>query len=129
MHQIYYDFLYEFPNIRPKESLKTSPYKRTMRLQILSFLSPTCLTILTDKRKATSKICDKLPRRLKLGHQLNYIHVYKPTYLINKNDKLKQQRDLTQDFGHGKLEQLVFVSHMQYMRNLNVAFLLSVSII
>ena len=32
-----------------------------------------------------------------------------------KNNKLKQPRGLTQESGHCKLVQLVFVSHMQYM--------------
>ena len=39
------------------------------------------------------------------------------TYLVNRIDKLKQLRGLTLDSGHGKLVQLVFVSHMLYMTN------------
>ena len=41
--------------------------------------------ILTDKRNALSK-SDNILRRKKWQH-LKYIHVYKPTYLLNKLDK------------------------------------------
>ena len=40
----------------------------------------------------------------------------------------KSTRCLSQDSGYGKLAQLVCVSHMQYMTNFTVAFLLPVSI-
>ena len=69
--------------------------------------------ILTDKRKASSKIYDKLLRRKNIVTAVKYI--YMSTYLVNKINTLKEPRGLTQDSGHGKLVQLVFVSHMQYM--------------
>ena len=43
------------------------------------------------------------------------------------NRQIKKPRSLTQDSDHGKLVQLVFVSHMQYMAKF-VAFPLLVSI-
>ena len=50
------------------------------------------------------------------GVPTSYNTEWIPTaYMVNKIDNLKQPRGLTQDSGHGKLVQLVFVSHMQYM--------------
>ena len=65
--------------------------------------------ILTDKINAISKISDNILRRKKVT-TVKYIHVYKPTYLVNK---FIPKLDLR--FWLGKLVQLGFVIHMQYL--------------
>ena len=63
----------------------------------------------TDGQKnATSKFCDKLLKvKIKTAVKIYvYMYEYKPTYLVNKIDKLKQPRGLTQDSGQARVCEL-----------------------